>query len=435
MKLDDMVIISVDDHVVEPANMFDQHIPLAQRELAPRLERDEHGADFWVYEDMRVPNIGLNAVAGRVPEEYGCEPQSLEQMRRGAWDVHARIGDMNVNGLLASLNFASFPGFDGALFLGAKDKNNALTVIKAYNDWHIDEWCAAYPGRFIPLAILPLWDPVLAAEEIRRVVTKGCRAISFPDNPAGRGLPSLHNECWEPIWKICAELGVTICCHIGTGSTPPHPSMESPIDAWIIGMPISISISAADWLHLKALHRYPDLKIALSEGGIGWVPYFLERADFSYHHHKAWTNADFGKRLPSEVFREHFITCFIDDKFGMKNRHEIGIETICYECDYPHSDSVWPHAPERLFENFVGMTDDEIDLVTHKNAMRFFHFDPFAILGQPNCTVGALRAQATNVDVTPVSFNAGRPVAAGTSRVVTSGDIVKLFKPIEADAA
>jgi predicted TIM-barrel fold metal-dependent hydrolase len=287
------------------------------------------------------------------------------------------------------------------------------------------------------MAILPCWDVAETVKEVERVVAKGCHAVTFSDNPSVKGLPSIHNEAWEPFWKVCNDNQVVINCHIGTGYAPPHPSMESPIDAWITGMPISIANSAADWLQLEALRRYPDLKIALSEGGIGWIPYFLERADFTYEHHHQWTHTDFGGKKPSEVFREHFITCFIDDKFGVKNRHDIGIDIICYECDYPHSDTVWPNTPEYLMEGFraAGAPKEDIDKITHGNALRAYHFDPFSVLGRENCTVGALRALARHVDTAPRSQAGNRPTEAGDPRRVTSGDVVKLFMANRGEAA
>jgi predicted TIM-barrel fold metal-dependent hydrolase len=222
--------------------------------------------------------VGLNAVVGRPRDEYGMEPTSYEQLRKGTYDVNARVEDMNANGLLASLNFGTFVGFDGSFFWQSEDKQLALAMVKAYNDWHIDEWCGSHPGRFIPMAILPCWDVAETVKEVERVAAKGCHAVTFSDNPSVKGLPSIHNGVWEPFWKVCNDHQVVINCHIGTGYAPPHPSMESPIDAWITGMPISIANSASDWLQLDALHRYPDLTIALSEGGIGWIPNILERA-------------------------------------------------------------------------------------------------------------------------------------------------------------
>lgn len=431
MKADDLIIASVDDHVVEPPTMFDQHLSVQHKAIKPYVAKDKNGADFWMFEGRRAGNIGLNAVVGRMREEYGCEPISFDQMRKGAYDIDARIEDMNANGVLCSLNFPSVVTFDGSLFHRFMDKNNALILMQAYNDWHIDEWCGRYPGRNIPNALVPYWDINATVAEIERVAKKGCHAISFSDNPNLRGQPSIHDEHWEPLWKVCSDNDVVINIHIGSGAAAPHASMISPIDAWITTMPISIVNSAADWLWLKALQKYP-LKIALSEGGIGWIPYFLERADFTYEHHHAWTYSDFGGRKPSDVFREHFMTCFIEDNFGLKNLDAIGEDNVSYECDYPHSDSVWPDSANYLLNSVKGLTAEQTEKVTHLNALRLYHFDAFAMMGgRENCTAGALRAQAAHVSTAPVSFGGPAPLAAGeVRRPVTSGDISKMFADV-----
>ena len=105
---------------------------------------------------------------------------------------------MNVNGIAASLNFGTCVGFDGGRFHKAPDKALSLMHLRAYNDWHIDEWCGAYPGRFIPCALLPTWDMDATVEEIKRIAKKGCTAVSLNENPTTQGLPSVHNEYWEP---------------------------------------------------------------------------------------------------------------------------------------------------------------------------------------------------------------------------------------------
>jgi len=193
----------------------------------------------------------------------------------------------------------------------------------------------------------------------------------------------------------------------------------------ITNTPMSISNFASDLLWSRILREYPTLKFALSEGGIGWIPYFLERADYVYQHHKAWTHQDFGDKLPSDVFREHVVTCFIDDEFGIKNRHEIGVDTMTWECDYPHSDTTWPKAPEVLSRCFKDVPDAEIDKITHENAMRHFNFDPFAHIPRAQCTVGALRAQATDVDMTLLANVGGNPAEREAGQVITTADIMR----------
>src|SRR3546814_8281067 len=153
----------------------------------------------------------------------------------------------------------------------------------------MEECGGGHAGRNSPLALIPYEDINATIAELKRVSAKGCHAITFSANPALKGQPSIHNTHWNPLWVACADLDIVINIHIGSGAQAPHASMESPIDAWITTMPISIVNSAADWLHTKALHDYP-LKISLSEDGIGWIPYFLERADFVIEYQQAWTN-------------------------------------------------------------------------------------------------------------------------------------------------
>jgi predicted TIM-barrel fold metal-dependent hydrolase len=421
MRTEDLILISVDDHVVEPPDLFEGHLPARYRDVAPRTVRKDDGTDVWSYEGQELPNIGLNAVVGRPPDEYGIEPTSFADMRPGCFDIHARVADMNVNGVLGSLCFPSFPQFCGQLFARTKDKDVALAMIRAYNDWHIDEWCGTYPGRFMPLALPVIWDPELMAAEVRRVAAKGCHAVTFSENPEKLGHPSMHSDHWDPFWAACSDEGTVVCLHIGSSSQMVVTSVEAPIDVMITLQPMNMVQAAADLLWSRVLRAYPSLKIAMSEGGIGWIPYFLERADYVYQHHKAWTGQDFGDQLPSQLFRERITTCFIDDAVGLENRHHVGIDKITWECDYPHSDSTWPHSPERLAKSLSGIPDDEVAKITHLNAMRDFQYDPFAHRPAEKCTVGALRAEAAGVDIAERS--SGKPKAKRTGPI-TITDIV-----------
>ncbi len=435
MLCDDMILVSVDDHVIEPPDLFAHHLSPAWKSRAPRVARKKDGSDVWLFEGQQLPNVGLNAIVGRPPGEWGMEPTSYDQLRPGTWNVHERIRDMNANGVLASLCFPSFPGFCGALWTRTRDKGVSLTMLRAYNDWHIDEWSGAYPGRFIPLALPPLWDPKLMAEEVRRVAKKGCHAVSFPESPEKLGLPSLHTEHWDPFWSACCDEGTVVCIHVGSSAGMTFTSMDAPIDVMLALQPIHSVSCAADLLWSRALHRFPQLRIALSEAGIGWVPYFLERADSVHDLHRAWTHQDFGARRPSEVFREQIVTCFIDDAFGLANRHAVGLDSITWECDYPHSDTTWPRSPERLGSQLVGMPDAEIEKITHANALRHFRFDPFGHVPKESCRVGALRALARDVDLS-ITSKGGRSPSADRAKPVTSVDVTRqlasaLASPLE----
>ncbi len=195
------------------------------------------------------------------------------------------------------------------------------------------------------------------------------------------GLPSLHTEHWDPFWQACSDVGTIVNMHIGSSGQLAITALDAPVDVMITLQPMNIVQAAADLIFSPVFRKFPDVTVALSEGGIGWIPYFLERIDHTYKAHKAWTFADFGDKLPSQVFMEHVILCFIEDDFGARHAREIGTDRICIETDYPHSDAIWPDAPERLMQAWAptDLTDHEINQMTHENAMRFFRFDPYSI--------------------------------------------------------
>lgn len=422
MQMNDMVIVSVDDHIIEPPEVFVRHVPAKWKDSAPRMTKNAAGLDAWLYEGKLMASFALNAVVGRPREELGFEPSSYDQIRKGCWQVDARIDDMNVNGVLASLCFGTLPGFAGETFLRAQDKDAALACLKAYNDWHVDEWAAAYPGRFIPLGLIPLWDVHLAVEELRRLEKKGVRCFTFPPILTVLGLPSIHDRYWYPLWQCVVDLGLVPCIHITGGAAGAESlSLDSPIDAMLTKVSLSAFSAASEWVWSPTLRHFKDLKLVLSEGGIGWVPHFLERLDRVMENHGPWTRQNFGGMRPSDLFRERFTNCFIVDQAGLRDRHLIGIDTITFENDYPHADVTWPRSPEQLWRDFTdaGCNDEEIDKITHRNAMRSLRYDPIAKLGGDRAaySVGALRAKATQVDVSVRRGAGGIPVLSSRGYV------------------
>lgn len=425
MNVDDLILVSVDDHVVEPPDLFDKHLPEKWKDKAPKLVRTASGSDVWLYEGQELPNIGLNAVAGRRKEEYGIEPTAFDEMREGTWNIDRRIDDMNANGMLGSMCFPSFPQFCGQLFARTEDKDQALAMLQAYNDWHVDEWCGSYPGRHIPLALPAVWDPEIMATEVRRMAAKGCHAVTFSENPEKLGWPSFHSEHWDPFWKACVDTGTVVCLHIGSSSELVITSVEAPINVMISLQPMNIVQCAADLVWSRVMTEFPDLRIALSEGGIGWIPYFLERIDYVYEHHHRWTGQDLGGRHPSELFNERFILCFIDDSFGLESRQHLNMDNVCWECDYPHSDSTWPHSPEQLSKSLSGFSKVEIDGITFENACRAFDYDPFAHIPREEATVAALRAKATDVDVSETTVHEDLQLPTEPIRIIDLAAKVK----------
>jgi predicted TIM-barrel fold metal-dependent hydrolase len=237
----------------------------------------------------------------------------------------------------------------------------------------LDEWCAAAPERFIPIAILPLWDVAACVREIHRVAGRGAKAISFTENPVPLGLPSFHTDHWDPVFSAAEETGLPLCLHFGTSGQAPTTAPDAPFAVTITLFGCNSMFAAADLIFSPVFHKHPRLKVALAEGGIGWVPYLLERADYVWDRHRWYQNVNQAVP-PSELFRKHIWGCFIDDVHGLKNRHDIGVDRITWECDYPHSDSNWPNSRKRALEVFADIPDDEVARIVEWNSRELFNF-------------------------------------------------------------
>jgi predicted TIM-barrel fold metal-dependent hydrolase len=388
-------IVSVDDHVVEPPHLWQQRLPAKFRAEGPRVERsgvsrmgsvggvysweeDPKGTpcDFWLFETLRYPMTRVMAAAGLPREEVTISPVTFEEMRPGCYDPTARIADMEIAGIEASLNFPTFPRFAGQAFSEAADKELGIACIQAYNDWMIEEWCA--DPRLVPICLIPFWDPKLAATEIRRNAARGSRAITFSEIPAYLGWPSIHdkNRYWDPVFAACAETGTVVCMHIGSGSKMPSTSADAPAAVQSTATFTNCMLSLCDWLFSGILERYRDLRIAYSEGQIGWIPYILERADHIWESNRAWGGvADLLKEPPSASFARQVYGCFFSDRFGLQNLAAIGENNVLYECDYPHSDSTWPDTQKMAIEATEGLSPVVIEKLMRGNAIKLFQLE------------------------------------------------------------
>jgi predicted TIM-barrel fold metal-dependent hydrolase len=379
-------VISADDHVVEPPDTFEGRVAQRFVDRAPRIvERD--GAQYWLFDGTEFPNVGFNAVVGRPVDEYSFEPARFDHMRRGAWDIHARIADMDINGIYASLNFPSFlPGFAGQrLQTTTKDPDLALAVVQAWNDWHLEAWAGPYPDRIIPCQIPYFLDPVIGAAEVRRNAERGFKAVSFTESPAQLGLPSLHTGHWDPIMAACAETGTVVNLHIGSSGTSPATSADAPSDVVGVLFFAYAMFAAVDWLYSLLPVRYPDLKICLSEGGIGWVAGLMDRLDHMLQYHEmygTWVGIDL---TPAEVLQRNFYYCAVEDPSSFAVRDRIGTDHILVEQDYPHCDSTWPNTQLVLAEELAGLPPPDVRAITWENASRLYrHPVPQAVQRDPN---------------------------------------------------
>jgi predicted TIM-barrel fold metal-dependent hydrolase len=387
--------VSVDDHLIEPARLWQERLPQRWRAAGPRIVRDGD-AEFWAYEDRQIVTTGLNAVAGKRREEFSPEPITYEDMRPGCYEPAARVADMNQGFVLSSLLFPSFPRYCGQVFHEARDKELALLCVQAWNDFILEEFAGDYPGRFIPMMIIPLWDPAAGATEIERTAARGAKSIAFSENPTKLGLPSIHTDYWDPVFRACEEAGLVVSMHVGSSSNLIRTSDDMPTLAF---MAYSAAANQAgtllDWLFSGNFERYPGLKIALSEGSIGWIPYFLERAEQVVDKQRFWASRFDINMNPSHdrgeakgqasfsldtdirhLFRHHVYGTFIEDQAGLRLLDIIGEDNVMLECDYPHSDSTWPDSIN-LARKWLGHLPDEVQYkIAIGNAARVYNFTP-----------------------------------------------------------
>jgi predicted TIM-barrel fold metal-dependent hydrolase len=392
-------LISVDDHVLEPPDLWQSRLPSRYSGEGPRVARMRmrhagHGAgwvedpeadwsDVWLYDDLVAPLMMLQAAVGF--DHLSTELTTFEQVRPGAWKRHERLADMDLDNIEASVCFPNtLPRFCGQTFLERDDKELALLCVQAYNDWMIDDWTVGEArGRLIPLTIVPLWDPDLAAAEIHRCAAKGSHAVSFTESPVPLGLPSLYDKdrFWEPFFRACSETETIICMHIGSSSKMPTTAPDAPM---IVGCALDWQNavgSLTDYLISGTLERFPNLKLAYSEGQAGWMPYILERID------KVWAEfpgEQFGNHLsnpPSTYARGRVYACIFDDETGLRNRDAIGMDQICFETDYPHAQATWPNTMAG-FDGLcakAGLSDIERYKLGRANAITAFGLERFGL--------------------------------------------------------
>jgi predicted TIM-barrel fold metal-dependent hydrolase len=381
-----MQYVSVDDHLLEPPDVWTSRLPVRWRDQAPRVvECDEPladdfgrvfpaGSDAWCFDGSLITQSMGMGIAGIPPEARGHEALRYDSIRPGCYSPKDRIADMDADGVHAQLCFPTFPRFAGTRFLTTRDPELASACVQAYNNFVIDEWCAYAPDRQIPMVIVPLWEVSQCVAEIERTAARGARAVSFPENPAPLGLPSVFDHHWDPFWAAVQAAELVVCTHIGTSGATPKPSDDAPHSATSVLMPVSSWTTMVAFLLSHVFHDFPGVKLALSEGGVGWIPAALERADYIWQQHRH-SRTDLHMTVPpSELYRSNVYGCLLDDAVGIELRHRIGIDHVMFESDYPHADSKWPCSRQYAAKLLVDVPDDDAHRMIELNARELFRF-------------------------------------------------------------
>jgi predicted TIM-barrel fold metal-dependent hydrolase len=320
-------------------------------ERIPHIRRTDDGRDGWFIDGKPFFKYGqpyLASVQGvmkdrtsptrweDVPEITYVPAQRVKEMDRDGVDVHTFFG--NVSGIAG--NTFSNPAYPDAEF--------REECIRAYNDYQIDELAKPYPGRFIPLAQVPMWDAERAVAEARRMAERGAKGITFAF-PHQFGYPHVSDRCWDPLWAFAGEANLPICFHIGSGAA------------------MGIAMESLSGI----MQRFPELKIVSSESGAGWVPYVLEVADHHWDH--AGCAKDGMPLPPSEYFRRQCYVTFWFEAAGLKIlRDHVGLDNVMFGSDFPHPTGTWPSTRACIERSLEGLTDGERRKLMVDNAVRVF---------------------------------------------------------------
>lgn len=387
-------LISVDDHLIEPPHLWQSRLPAKYRDTGPRVIQAPRGdmkleggvwretpgtgdemAAWWQYEDHLYQLKLIIACPGIPPEEVTATGVTFEDIAPGCFEPKARLADMDRNSVEASLCFPNYPRFCGQLFAERKDKELSKLCVEAYNDFMVEEWCGDSDGRLIPLCVVPLWDVALAAAEVRRNAARGVRAVAFSEIPAWLGLPSIHTDYWDPFLEACQETGTVIAMHIGSGTRTVNTGPEAPTVVSANLIACNSIASMIDWIFSGKLEQFPRLKLLYAECQIGWIPYFIERADDTYETHQ-WAQGE--NRIPhppSYYYRRNVFGCFFKDRVGIEMIDRIGVDNVMFETDYPHQDGTFPRSREVATELFGHLDQESVDKIARKNAIKLLDLD------------------------------------------------------------
>ncbi|WP_379617995.1 amidohydrolase family protein [Pseudonocardia sp. GCM10023141] len=383
-------IISGDDHVLEPGDLFARRLPGHLLERAPMLVEDEDGVPFWRVDGLYYPIVVANGSAGRPPGEWGNSAQKFEDFRPGVGDPTARVRDMDLNGVWASLCFPSLIwGFAGRRFSMMADAEVGFACLRAYNDWMLEDWCGAHPDRFVPCQLPWLADPEVAAAEIRRNADRGFRAVTFPETPDRLGFPSIYSGRWAPFFRACEETETVVNLHVGSSGLIARPSAESPLDVTVALFPVNGLMAMVDWLYARIPIDFPDIKITLSEAGVSWVPMMSERLARGYRHVESsdvWSASD---PHPNDLVRRNFWFTSIEDPSAFKMLELIGEDRILLESDYPHQDSTWPETQVLIAKDLGHLPPDTVRKIAFGTAAALYRHPAPPAEWLDRSTVGA----------------------------------------------
>ena len=362
-------VIDIDTHLTEPPDLWTAQVPATSKDRVPYVKR-AGAVDQWFYKDTPLGFGGgaANTVIGRNREKYRgtVTLDTYEEVDSSTLDAKARLKIMNDLNVWAHVVFPNVAGFGAGSVARTLPEEDRNLCIRLYNDG-VAQWSSLASGRLRPQALVPFWDIKEAAKEVERAHSLGLRGITATSAPEswGDGLPDYGDPAWDPFWEACSAYNMPVSFHIASGSIPreigpwkslarelartPGSSLTTrgsrqmaPVAAAAtVGIMLSSHV-IINILYSGLLDRWPKLKFISVESGLGWIPFFLELAEYQFDE---MTYADrWGlQRRPREYFRDHFYVSWWFEQFGpMKTITEVGVKKVLFETDFPHPTCLYP---------------------------------------------------------------------------------------------
>ena len=357
-------MVSCDSHVNEPANLWRERLDAQYRDRLPRIEVDENGVKWQVSEGMQ---------RSRLLEDH-LEGEDKERSKAGA-DPVQRLKDMERDGVDAEIMFPN----KGLAMWATPDPQFAMAQCRIYNDWAWETF-GPYNDRMSPMAAVATGDLEGSIAEVERVAKLGFRGLTLPCKPIYGSHDARHpNYNWpmfDRLWAVIQETGLPITFHISTGRDPRAARKDGGAVINYVAHALAPTVEPVACMCASGVfERFPQLRFAGIECGIGWLAWALEAMDEAYKKHHMWAFPKL-KLLPSEYFRLHGATSFQEDQVGLDLAVKYNlVDNILWANDYPHHEGSWPHSAEAIERTMGGLTDAQRTKILGLNAVRLFKFN------------------------------------------------------------
>jgi uncharacterized protein len=379
------LLIDADSHVTEPADVWTSRVPAAHVEDVPRVVRNDEGRDVWLLGGVVICTVGATSSAG-FPGAPAARPRVFEELHPGSYDAGARLRYMDEVGIWAQVLYPNVGGFGSQQFRNIPDPAVQRLCIQAYNDF-LHEWASADPRRLITVCSVPFWDVAASVAEVERAAGLGFRGVLFTGEPQRFGLPTLGDRSWDPLWAAARDAGLPVHFHIGGGEdniqdlmTPRRPGHGAAgAEAYAAtNLFMKNGIQCADLITSGVLARYPELRFVSVESGIGWVPFVLEVADYTYlGASSAARTASSGDLLPSELFRRQVYTTFWFEHVAPTHLLDVlPVDNLLFETDFPHVTCLYGNIQETIEANLGHVTEETRRKLLWENAARLYRVAP-----------------------------------------------------------